>query len=61
MNAVAALPVVGRAGFARLATRAQTVTIKHQEHVAATQALGAGTASIAIHHNIAIDNSSISY
>lgn len=49
MNAVVALSVVGWVGFARLA-RAQTLTIKHRQHVTAAQALGTGTASIAIHH-----------
>lgn len=49
MNAVVALSVVGWVGFARLA-RAQTLTIKHREHVTAAQALGTGTVSIAIRH-----------
>lgn len=49
MNAVLALSVVGWVGFARLA-RAQTLTIKHREHVTAAQALGTGTAQIAIVH-----------
>ena len=49
MNAVVALSVVGWVGFARLA-RAQTLTIKHREHVIAAQALGTGTAGIAIRH-----------
>ena len=49
MNAVIALSVVGWVGFARLA-RAQTLTIKHREHVTAAQALGTGTVSIAIRH-----------
>lgn len=49
MNAVIALSVVGWVGFARLA-RAQTLTIKHREHVTAAQALGTGTASIAARH-----------
>ncbi|MFT5425555.1 MAG: peptide/nickel transport system permease protein [Gammaproteobacteria bacterium] len=49
MNAVVALSVVGWVGFARLA-RAQTLTIKHREHVLAAQALGTGTARIAVFH-----------
>lgn len=49
MNAVVALSVVGWVGFARLA-RAQTLTIKHREHVLAAQALGTGTAHIAVRH-----------
>ncbi len=49
MNAVVALSVVGWVGFARLA-RAQTLTIKHREHVMAAQALGTDTTSIAIRH-----------
>jgi len=49
MNAVVALSVVGWVGFARLA-RAQTLTVKHREHVTAAQALGTDTVSIAIHH-----------
>jgi peptide/nickel transport system permease protein len=49
MNAVVALSVVGWVGFARLA-RAQTLTVKHREHVIAAQALGTDTASIARHH-----------
>lgn len=49
MNAVLALSVVGWVGFARLA-RAQTLSIKHREHVTAAQALGTGTARIALIH-----------
>lgn len=49
MNAVIALSVVGWVGFARLA-RAQTLTVKHREHVAAAKALGSGTLVIAIRH-----------
>jgi peptide/nickel transport system permease protein len=49
VNAVVALSVVGWVGFARLA-RAQTLTIKHREHVLAAQALGTGTARIAVFH-----------
>ena len=49
MNAVVALSVVGWVGFARLA-RAQTLTIKHREHVLAAQALGTGTVHIAVCH-----------
>ena len=49
MNAVIALSVVGWVGFARLA-RAQTLTIKHREHINAAHALGTGTVSITLHH-----------
>ena len=49
MNAVIALSVVGWVGFARLA-RAQTLTVKHREHVTAAQALGTGTPAIALRH-----------
>lgn len=49
MNAVIALSVVGWVGFARLA-RAQTLTVKHREHVTAAKALGTGTSSIAFRH-----------
>ena len=49
MNAVVALSVVGWVGFARLA-RAQTLSIKHRDHVTAAQSLGTGTASIVIRH-----------
>ena len=49
MNAVIALSIVGWVGFARLA-RAQTLTIKHRDHVDAARALGTGTARIALRH-----------
>lgn len=49
MNAVVALSVVGWVGFARLA-RAQTLTMKHREHVIAAQALGTETVQIALIH-----------
>jgi len=49
MNAVIALSVVGWVGFARLA-RAQTLTIKHREHIDAARALGTGTMRISFHH-----------
>jgi peptide/nickel transport system permease protein len=49
MNAVVALSVVGWVGFARLA-RAQTLTMKHREHVIAAQALGTETRQIALVH-----------
>ncbi len=49
MNAVVALSVVGWAGFARLA-RAQTLTIKHREHVLAARALGTSTTHIVVYH-----------
>lgn len=45
VNGVIALSVVGWVGFARLA-RAQTLTVKHHDHVLAAQALGASTLRI---------------
>ena len=48
-NVVFALTVVGWVGFARLA-RAQTLTVKHREHVLAATALGSGRARIIWHH-----------
>lgn len=44
-NVVIALTAVGWVGFARLA-RAQTLSLKHREHVLAAVALGAGAARI---------------
>ena len=49
MNAVIALLVVGWVGFARLA-RAQTLSVKHREHVEAAYALGTSTPRIALLH-----------
>src|SRR5690606_27592308 len=49
MNAVIALSIVGWVGFARLA-RAQTLTVKEREHVAAARALGTSTTRIAFRH-----------
>lgn len=48
-NAVVALSVVGWVGFARLA-RAQTLTIKHREHVIAAKAMGISTTRIILTH-----------
>jgi len=48
-NAVIALSVVGWVGFARLA-RAQTLTVKHREHVDAARVLGTGILRIAFRH-----------
>jgi len=48
-NAVIALSVVGWVGFARLA-RAQTLTVKHREHVDAARVLGTGILRIALRH-----------
>ena len=50
-NVVIALSIVGWVGFARLA-RAQTLSIKHREHVVAAQALGTGTVNIIVRHLI---------
>jgi peptide/nickel transport system permease protein len=50
-NVVFALSVVGWVGFARLA-RAQTLSLKHREHVIAAIALGASTPRILRHHVI---------
>jgi len=49
MNAVIALSIVSWVGFARLA-RAQTLTIKHREHVTAARGLGTGTSRIVFRH-----------
>lgn len=48
-NVVFALSCVGWVGFARLA-RAQTLSLKHREHVLAAQALGAGIPRILRYH-----------
>ncbi|MDM8561693.1 ABC transporter permease [Candidatus Parabeggiatoa sp. HSG14] len=48
-NVVFALSVVGWVGFARLA-RAQTLSLKHREHVLAALALGARTPRILRYH-----------
>ncbi|ALG69473.1 ABC transporter permease subunit [Beggiatoa leptomitoformis] len=48
-NVVLALSIVGWVGFARLA-RAQTLSLKHREHVLAAQALGATHPRILLHH-----------
>jgi peptide/nickel transport system permease protein len=50
-NVVFALSVVGWVGFARLA-RAQTLSLKHREHVRAAVALGARTPRILRYHVI---------
>ncbi len=50
-NVIIALSVVGWVGFARLA-RAQTLTLKHREHVRAAMALGSGTWRILARHLI---------
>ncbi len=48
-NVVIALSVVGWVGYARLA-RAQTLSIKHREHVVAAVALGAGSLRVLRFH-----------
>ena len=48
-NVIFALAVVGWVGFARLA-RAQTLSVKHREHVLAAVALGSGRARIIWYH-----------
>nr|VFK19609.1 MAG: peptide/nickel transport system permease protein [Candidatus Kentron sp. LFY] len=48
-NIMIALVVVGWVGFARLA-RAQTLSLKHRDHVRAAEALGCGLPRIALHH-----------
>jgi len=48
-NVVIALTVVGWVGFARLA-RAQTLSLKHREHVLAAVALGSGLGRILFRH-----------
>jgi len=50
-NVVIALSVVGWVGFARLA-RAQTLSLKHREHVVAAQALGTKKRKIIFQHLI---------
>jgi ABC-type dipeptide/oligopeptide/nickel transport systems, permease components len=49
MNAVIALSVVGWVGFARLA-RAQTLAVKHRDHISAAMALGSKSIWIALRH-----------
>lgn len=48
-SVVIALAAVGWVGFARLA-RAQTLSVKHREHVQAAVALGSGTGRILLRH-----------
>jgi peptide/nickel transport system permease protein len=48
-NVIFALCAVGWVGFARLA-RAQTLSVKHREHVLAAIALGSGRSRIICHH-----------
>lgn len=48
-NVVFALAAVGWVGFARLA-RAQTLSVKHREHVLAAISMGSGTGRILIRH-----------
>lgn len=48
-NVVLALSSVGWVGFARL-TRAQVLSLKHRDHVAAAQALGTSTPRILLRH-----------
>jgi len=48
-NVVFALATVGWVGFARLA-RAQTLSVKHREHVLAAIAMGSGTGRILLRH-----------
>ncbi len=50
-NVVMALATVGWVGFARLA-RAQTLSLKHRDHVQAAQALGSGGMRIIFRHLI---------
>ncbi|MCP4042995.1 MAG: ABC transporter permease [Gammaproteobacteria bacterium] len=50
-NVVIALATVGWVGFARLA-RAQTLSLKHRDHVQAAQALGSDTLRIIYRHLI---------
>jgi len=50
-NVVFALSVVGWVGFARI-TRAQTLSLKHREHVLAARALGASIPRILRYHII---------
>lgn len=49
INAVIALAVTGWVGFARLA-RAQTLSMKHRDHVVAARALGSSTVTIVLRH-----------
>lgn len=48
-NVIVALATVGWVGYARLA-RAQILSLKHQDHVTAARALGAGPTRILIRH-----------
>ncbi|MEK8088218.1 ABC transporter permease [Thermithiobacillus plumbiphilus] len=48
-NVIIALTVMGWVGFARLA-RAQTLAMRHREHVAAALTLGVGRVRILLHH-----------
>jgi len=48
-NVIFALAAVGWVGFARL-TRAQTLSVKHREHVVAARALGVGPSRIMLRH-----------
>jgi peptide/nickel transport system permease protein len=48
-NVVIALTAVGWVGYARLA-RAQTLSVKHREHIQAAQALGTESALIILRH-----------
>jgi peptide/nickel transport system permease protein len=48
-NVVIALIAVGWVGFARLA-RAQTLSVKHREHIQAAQTLGTGSCTIIFRH-----------
>jgi len=50
-NVVIALSVVGWVGFARLA-RAQTLSVKHREHVIAAEVMGTGRMKIIFRHLI---------
>jgi len=50
-NVVIALSIVGWVGFARLA-RAQTLSVKHREHVVAAEVMGTGRAKIIFRHLI---------
>lgn len=48
-NVVIALTAVGWVGYARLA-RAQTLSVKHREHIQAARALGTESTSIILRH-----------
>jgi len=50
-NVIVALSIVGWVGFARLA-RAQTLSIKHREHIVAARSLGTGHLKIIVKHII---------